>query len=1111
MKNILILMTLFTINMFATGYINPNTQSLNQTNGYSFQCKYIQNGDMVWAETIDGYSITRNGNDNFDWYYAILDESGILIPSEYKVSSYINGINTGLPRHITPLNSVSVVNSNMGIQAISPQGIKRIGVILIEFPDDNLDVKGQIDTYDDDEVTYYPNSFYSTYLFSEGYYNTSINPSIKSPDGENVYGSMRDYYHEVSLNALDLQGEVWNNIDQNNPSKYSWLVAELPVKEYFLKNRTFLLREAIQKARDLYDLYPNQYKNPNYDAYIVIYAGSTLDKQDKSALWPNADTEVKGIIYNEKSGLELTHIGAATHEFGHLLGLADKYKKNNVYMEVGTLCLMGTGDSNGPEGRGSSPAHINAIGKVKLGWANISSITGNFVTVEPVTTSNKVYVYDMGSKGKYYFEFRKGIKFDKYTVSSDGSGIGGLAIWHEMYKNPILPLISPSNEILKPANGDYSNLEHTQNEQFLYPVGKNHFNGVTNSSANVQPTPGSPILATGLSLKNIGISQSGVNFYFYNNEWAGLINFPTTFTTNQYTIGDVKFSSVGHTGIDFEVKFGPGVNFFINHKFDVEGTTNIPIVFTTTEVPTGESGLWGSLILSGAGVSGSIIDHLYTRYATEVKVVDVSFPSYIQFKNCTFFRSVNAVRFTHSFGWILDSYVYYPRDHGLISEFQSTTSCYNNFITQLPNTRSGAGIIYSASSTGHVWKNFIQEFEWGVGAIYDSSPIFGEPNNQDINNHISDNDYGLYIYNGSYPYLGSGEQYCFGNAIHDNTYKAMFLLESPYDYIYAEQTYWGGIPNENLFTVINSWGIDYANYLGGTDPWHPEQAISGNGLKINPLSINTKMNQSDILHKKETNIIGRSLKLRNDRKYSEAFSFLQSCLDRGANKQIVYNEFFKIYNDTTKELIRNYLNNQESLFDYEIQNTLAKIEIKDGNIDQAKNLNKNIILNSDKKEDRIRAYTNQFYTSLYIDGNKKEASNIMNKLNKDEGLENQIALSLLEGSLANWNGEKINTNRHKKSANLQVPVVPNKFDLLNNFPNPFNPTTTISYSIPEANTVHLTVYDNLGREVEQLVNGFKKEGKYDVVFNATKLSSGIYYYKIVSGKYSAVKKMLLLK
>ena len=135
----------------------------------------------------------------------------------------------------------------------------------------------------------------------------------------------------------------------------------------------------------------------------------------------------------------------------------------------------------------------------------------------------------------------------------------------------------------------------------------------------------------------------------------------------------------------------------------------------------------------------------------------------------------------------------------------------------------------------------------------------------------------------------------------------------------------------------------------------------------------------------------------------------------------------------------------------------------------------------------------------------------MNKLNKDEGLENQIALSLLEGSLANWNGEKINTNRHKKSANLQVPVVPNKFDLLNNFPNPFNPTTTISYSIPEANTVHLTVYDNLGREVEQLVNGFKKEGKYDVVFNATKLSSGIYYYKIVSGKYSAVKKMLLLK
>ncbi len=85
------------------------------------------------------------------------------------------------------------------------------------------------------------------------------------------------------------------------------------------------------------------------------------------------------------------------------------------------------------------------------------------------------------------------------------------------------------------------------------------------------------------------------------------------------------------------------------------------------------------------------------------------------------------------------------------------------------------------------------------------------------------------------------------------------------------------------------------------------------------------------------------------------------------------------------------------------------------------------------------------------------------------------------------------------------------YKLNQNYPNPFNPTTTISYQIPEDNFVTLKVYDILGAEVTTLVNTNRSAGSYDVTFNATNLTSGIYFYKIKSGNFVSVKKLILLK
>ena len=90
-------------------------------------------------------------------------------------------------------------------------------------------------------------------------------------------------------------------------------------------------------------------------------------------------------------------------------------------------------------------------------------------------------------------------------------------------------------------------------------------------------------------------------------------------------------------------------------------------------------------------------------------------------------------------------------------------------------------------------------------------------------------------------------------------------------------------------------------------------------------------------------------------------------------------------------------------------------------------------------------------------------------------------------------------------------AVPQNYELNQNFPNPFNPNTVISYSLPLASYVKLIVYNTLGQAVKVLENGYQNAGSYSVNFNATELPSGTYYFKIEAGQFSQIKKMMLLK
>ena len=102
------------------------------------------------------------------------------------------------------------------------------------------------------------------------------------------------------------------------------------------------------------------------------------------------------------------------------------------------------------------------------------------------------------------------------------------------------------------------------------------------------------------------------------------------------------------------------------------------------------------------------------------------------------------------------------------------------------------------------------------------------------------------------------------------------------------------------------------------------------------------------------------------------------------------------------------------------------------------------------------------------------------------------------------------TFSYSNEVNVDV-TAPVRFELTQNYPNPFNPSTTIKFAIPQSAEVTLKVYNALGQEVSTLINQFMESGLHTINFDASKLNSGIYFYKLDAGQYSDVRKMTLIK
>ena len=137
---------------------------------------------------------------------------------------------------------------------------------------------------------------------------------------------------------------------------------------------------------------------------------------------------------------------------------------------------------------------------------------------------------------------------------------------------------------------------------------------------------------------------------------------------------------------------------------------------------------------------------------------------------------------------------------------------------------------------------------------------------------------------------------------------------------------------------------------------------------------------------------------------------------------------------------------------------------------------------------------------IVLNSGTRKRLNGVSFINKDTGFvvgDSGLVLTTLTGGLSGISQEYGN--------------VPLDFTLHQNFPNPFNPTTTIVFEISKSHFVRLRVFDNNGKEIKTLINEYKTPGKYSIQFESDNLPSGVYFYKLEVNDFSEIKRMVILK
>jgi len=371
--------------------------------------------------------------------------------------------------------------------------------------------------------------------------------------------------------------------------------------------------------------------------------------------------------------------------------------------------------------------------------------------------------------------------------------------------------------------------------------------------------------------------------------------------------------------------------------------------------------------------------------------------------------------------------------------------------------------------------------------------IDGEPSNA-----------GIFFEDDSYPNMAYGyNRFTLSNNTYDINGTTNFTT-----YFDVRENYWGTLsPDTGKFSVENSLGILYSPF---DDNSSGQRSVNNYTL----YDIGFGLKDTVFFLEGDNPVMANELYLdayqkENLGEYPEAIEIYKEIISYYKDSVYAISSLSRLFNCHEKK------NSTVSEFN-SLQNFYSDIFEDTSYSETQRNLSEDFIIKSKVKRNNVEEAISD-YNTIY--------TNNMNTAKGTHALINMEILSAGTGDNLSGNNEIENLGLkqsrindilsnviNKKSDNLSIKnTQPERFLLSQNYPNPFNPSTNITYSIPVSGNVTIKIFDITGREIKSLVNEFRNAGSYEVTFDGSGFSSGVYYYRLETKNYSEIKKMILIK
>ncbi len=1159
---ILLSIMLFTLPVQAS-YLDTGWFEFEQPDGVKFVGRYWGDEFFNWFETEDGYRFVGHPG---GWYtYAILDENGEFTSSGLKVGmdtprseSYQlerseerkSEIESQIEEFNNGIDIASQIYEDKRVQAGERTVEYKLGIVLVSFADTEPAICATTGEP-------YIDSDFENLLFSSGHlwHQEAIYDPVEEetllpsdmypedewvhPEGQAIYGSLRDYYNEISAGQFDFEdgSGIINDIDADGypifwqlPHNKIWY-HETPDGE--ARDWGFALREAI----DEFNL--NSIKNNGgYHAIAVIYA------EDH---WYNQGLTTCAIppyyyIFAEQDNIQreigvphvtvFAHMGTHTHEFGHVLGLHHTKPTTESYH----WNTMGYGNMNGPNAvfyDGSCPARVNALYCVIKGWYDtLVEINQNVLDLEiahdyfnptyykiPISNSNQYFVLET--------RLREG--FDKYTGNNPevpspypndpNDNIGGLLIWQHSQYNPdscYEPQLQLADNQYFPDQWVHHDTE--AGDPFPWYQGQD-FNDITEPSARMLVSaPHSSrdqYFIDGDTPSHIAIQNIRWNSVdntaivdIYTNAWTGELS--GDISDNRTLYNDIQLTD------DLNVQQGailnvlPGTQISLNnYDINVQGqlicasTSSNPITINSNS-STGQINLIGSAI-------PSYFEHVNFENTLLYYEPTANSEGYID--NCHFL-STGIIMINNSIG-VMNS-IFEDCQFGIIG-FASAPN-----ISNCTFSVTSQAIVAWDNSDPKITGCVIDGNRSGIGldVNYGSMPNLSK---QDPSEWACDRDNNLFhncfeavrAEGNSYPELGGppgiiGDEVFYGgcgwNRFYDNTVDVF---------------------NDNegaIWAIANNWyetPPGSQNYCENSEPG----VIIGEVLWEPTVFDLVGNNSGDPPRSKES-----------DGDYQGAIAdykqIVESAPDSSVAVKAIY-DLSRVYRiihqiDELISVMENYANTYPGtkVLEHALSqaathrisfSSMNDLALAQSNIDQLRQVfpNTELDLKLLYEEALIAGMQNSNNLGRIGSGAKSESGIPIKAVEKYEQIleqypETPVAI-LARLALGNYVTREVKPN-----------MLPSNFCLHTNYPNPFNPITTLTFGLPEISDVTLVIYDLRGREVITLVDEQINPGAHNKVWKGIDsqgrpIPSGMYIYRIIATSLESDKqftqslKMVLLK